>query len=265
MTLVIAHRGWSGLRPEQTRAAYDAAVDLAERTGARIGLECDVHFSADGQLICLHDLDLARTGGVAIPAVELTVARLKEIDVGSWFLGPRPSGGGPSGSSAPDPAREVLTLDELFDLVAAARNRGVDVVAVVETKHPNPRGHAVEEALIGKLRERGWTGADAPVRMISFDPEAVAILARELPDLPRSQLEFPAVWLDGVAAPAISPWLGMIRREPERVTRAHEAGLEVHVWTVNEPADIDYCVEIGVDAITSDHPDRVLARLASRL
>lgn len=48
-----------------------------------------------------------------------------------------------------------------------------------------------------------------------------------------------------------------------RVSRAHEAGLEVHVWTVNEVDDIEFCLALGVDAITSDHPDRVLG-LVSR-
>lgn len=252
MTLVIAHRGWSARQPEQSRAAYVAAIDLAARTGRRLGLECDTHFSADDQLICLHDLDLARTGGLPVEARDLTVAQLKAVDVGSWLVGPE----------ATADQRELITVPELFDLVAEARGRGIDVFAVVETKHPNPCGTDVERALAGLLRERGWVGADAPVRMISFDPEAVHVFAGLLPDVPRSQLQFPAEILDGVEAPAISPWLGMVRRRPELVRRAHEAGLEVHVWTVNDPADIAFCLDLGVDAITSDRPDLALQLVA---
>ncbi|QGF23169.1 glycerophosphodiester phosphodiesterase [Raineyella fluvialis] len=248
MTFVIAHRGWSGREPEQSRAAYVAAIDLAARTGRRLGLECDTHFSADDQLICLHDLDLARTAGVEVAARELTVAELKRLDIGSWLVGP--------GATAEQ--RELMTVPELLDLVAAARGRGVDVVAVVETKHPNPRGTDVERALADLLRQRGWVGAEVPVRMISFDPAGVHVFAELLPDVPRSQLQYPVQVLEGVDAPAVSPWLGMVRRDPDLVRRAHDAGLEVHVWTVNDPADIAFCVGLGVEAITTDHPDLAL-------
>lgn len=248
MTLVIAHRGWSAVHPEQSRAAYVAAIDLAERTGRCLGLEADIHFSADGHLVCLHDLDLARTGGLALAAHDLTLDRLKAVDIGSWKVGP----------DATADQRQLITVVELLDLVAAARDRGVDVFAVLETKHPNPRGHDVEHALAEELDRRGWTGADAPARMISFDPDGVRAFAGLLPHVARSQLQFPQPWTRDVLAPAISPWLGMVRRDPELVPRAHGAGLEVHVWTVNEPVDIEFCLELGVDAITSDHPDRVL-------
>lgn len=248
MTLVIAHRGWSSRQPEQSRAAYVAAIDLAARTGRRLGLECDTHFSADDRLVCLHDLDLARTGGLEVAARDLTVAQLKGIDIGSWLVGP--------GATAEQ--RELITVPELFDLVAEARGRGVDVFAVVETKHPNPRGTDVERALADLLRERGWVGADAPVRMISFNPEGVRVFAELLPDVPRSQLQYPVPVLAGVEAPAVSPWLGMVRRDPDLVRRAHEAGFEVHVWTVNDPADIAFCLQLGVDAITTDQPDVAL-------
>lgn len=248
MTLVIAHRGWSAAHPEQSRAAYVAAIELAERTGRRLGLEADIHFSADGHLVCLHDLDLARTGGLEIAAHDLTLDRLKAVDIGSWKLGP---------DATPD-QRELVTVVELLDLVAAARGRGVDVFAVLETKHPNPRGHDVERALADELHGRGWTGADAAARMISFDADGVRTFAGLLPHVARSQLQFPQPWTHDVPAPAVSPWLGMVRRDPELVHRAYDAGLEVHVWTVNERVDIEFCLELGVDAITTDHPDRVL-------
>ncbi len=248
MTQVIAHRGWSGAHPEQSRASYAAAIALAGHTGRRLGLECDVHFSGDGQLICLHDLDLARTGGLAVAAHELSVAELKGIDIGSWKVGPETTA----------EQRELVTLAELLDMVDAARRLGIDVYAVIETKHPNPRGTEVEHAVADHLRSRGWTGADAPARVISFAPEGVRTFAGLLPDVPRSQLQFPTAWTEAVDAPAISPWLGMVRRDPQLVRRAHDAGLEVHVWTVNDIADIEFCLELGVDAITSDHPNRVL-------
>ena len=59
--VLIAHRGFSSRHPEMTRAAYQAAIDWVYETEIPLGLECDVHFSADDELICLHDLTLDRT------------------------------------------------------------------------------------------------------------------------------------------------------------------------------------------------------------
>ena len=54
---IIAHRGFSGRQPEMTRAAYAEAIAWVEQTGVPIAMECDVQFSADDQLVCLHDRD----------------------------------------------------------------------------------------------------------------------------------------------------------------------------------------------------------------
>ena len=66
-----------------TRAAYQEAIEWAYQTEIPLGLECDVHFSADDELICLHDLTLDRTSTSSGPAYQLTVAELKLIDFGS--------------------------------------------------------------------------------------------------------------------------------------------------------------------------------------
>jgi glycerophosphoryl diester phosphodiesterase len=68
------------------------------------------------------------------------------------------------------------------------------------------------------------------------------------------------------SAPAIGPGISLIRSDPDFVAAAHAAGKEVHVWTVNEPADMDLVRNLGVDVIITDHPDdlvRMLGRKAS--
>lgn len=259
---VIAHRGWSGRHPEQTRGAYAAAIALAQRTGTAVGLECDVRFSADGHLICLHDASLQRTAGEDVEAIDLTLAELRSRSYD------RPDPEEPPLVEVGEADRALVTLSELFDMVEEARADGVDVRAVVETKHPNPRDAEVEEALVALLRERDWTTHEAPVRMLSFSAAAVQRMAHALPAVARTHLTVDPLLrvedpLSDVAqgSAAVGPALAMLRADPSFIERAHAAGREVHVWTVNDPDDIAWCVEHGVDVITSDHPDRVLQLL----
>lgn len=251
---VVAHRGWSGTEPEQTRAAYRTAIARAAAAGRPLTLECDVHLSADGHLICLHDLDLQRTAGRPERLIDLALPELRTIDFGSWKVT----------DPSPDQAA-VMPLTDLFELTAAARARGVQISLAVETKHPNPRGSAVEEAMARLLTDHGWYHPDSPVRLISFAPEAVAAIG---PRLKRSLLldelgeyssgELPA----GVDTAGVS--LQALRADPDFVARAAAHGNQVHVWTVNEPADIEFCLAAGVTAITSDHPDRVWTTIVDR-
>ncbi|WP_026927991.1 glycerophosphodiester phosphodiesterase [Granulicoccus phenolivorans] len=249
---VVAHRGWSGTEPEQTRAAYTTAIARAAAAGRPLTLECDVHFSADGELICLHDLTLQRTAGRPEQLVDLPLAQLREIDFGSWKVT----------DPTPDQAA-VMALTDLFDLTAAARARGEQISLAVETKHPNPRGGAVEEALARLLTDYGWYHPDSPVRMISFAPEAVAAIG---PRLKRSLLLAElGPYASGELPPGVDTagiWLKTLRADPDFVARAAAHGNQVHVWTVNEPADIEFCLAAGVTAITSDHPDRVWSAIA---
>ena len=145
VVMIYAHRGYSAKEPEMTRAAYRAAIAWAERTGSPLGLETDVHFSADGQLICLHDLSVDRTSTSTGRAYERTLAELQTLDFGSWKVR-RPT----------EEQRTLIGLAELLELTAGARRRGVDVSLAIETKHPNPRTTEVEDAVAALL---------APVRL----------------------------------------------------------------------------------------------------
>lgn len=270
MVQVFAHRGASGPHPEMTRAAFAAAVAVAREHNQPLGLECDVHFTADGVLGCLHDIGLARTGRrrdgspVESDLVDLSVDELREVDFGSWRddltatreLGPT--------------EREFMTLTDLFDLVAEARDDGVEVGVAVETKHPVPRDAEVESAVADLLAERGWTGPGSGIRVITFDPSAIARMAALLPALPLTYLiGSVGRWqqvVDGEVQlrPDVAIGAGgrLLVEAPQLVGQVHDAGRECHVWTVNEPDDIRAVLDLGVDAVTSDHPDRVFAALA---
>jgi glycerophosphoryl diester phosphodiesterase len=240
-----------------TRAAYREAIDWATETGVEVALECDVHFSADDQLICLHDLTVDRTAMVQGRAIDLTVEQLKRLDFGSRRV---------NGSTAE--RGELVTLAELMTMVQDARAAGAPVTLTVETKHPNPRGADVERRVAEMLRERGWDQPGSPVQVISFSPEAIERLAALLPCVQRSFLIETDLeqWRDGdlpAGATVVGPDVNLIKADPEFVAWAAMHGYEVHVWTVNDPADIAFCRDLGVTGFTTDFPDRVAAALAA--
>jgi glycerophosphoryl diester phosphodiesterase len=245
---ILAHRGWSSRYPEMTRAAYRAAIEWAGSTGTELWLECDVHFSADDELICLHDLTLHRTAALPTRAIDLTVAQLKEIDFGSWV---RPQ---------PEPEqRELVTLAELFEMVSEARETGVGVSLAVETKHPNPRSLEVEDRLAAMLSDVGWDEGASPVRLITFSLDALERFARLLPAVPRSLLLMTDLgpWRGGElpeGVDVVGVDLRLLRKDPGYVARARAHGNEVYVFTVNEPGDIRFCRDLGVAGYITDAP-----------
>lgn len=252
---IFAHRGFSSRQPEMTIAAYRAAIDWAAANGRPLGLECDVHFSADDELICLHDLRVDRTSDARGMAFHRTVEELQQIDFGSWFV------------PDPDPdQRRLATLRELLIMVRDARADGHDISLAIETKHPNPRGLAVEQRVATMLAEFGWDRAGSPVRIISFSVEAVHAAGDLLPELERTLLieQHFGPWADGHlpdGVQAVGPDLLLIKKDPDFVARAHAHGNQVHVWTVNSLEDIRLCMFLGVDGFTTDYPERVAEAL----
>ncbi|SDR68650.1 glycerophosphoryl diester phosphodiesterase [Friedmanniella luteola] len=254
MSAIFAHRGWSARHPEMTRAAYQAAIGWAATTGAELGLECDVQFSADDQLVCLHDEDLRRTAGLPDRPVDLTVAELKRLDFGSWVrVSPEPE------------ERELVTLAELLTMTAEARAAGAAVTLAIETKHPNPRALDVEDRLAAMLADRGWDGPDAPVRLITFDLDSLERLGRLLPGVPRTLLVHRDLtpWWD-CALPDVTVVgvdLTLLRRDPGFVEHLLSQGREVHAFTVNHPDDVRFLRDLGVSGFTTDCPPEVHAVL----
>lgn len=248
VTTIVAHRGYSATEPEMTRAAYLAAIAWSERSRTPLGLECDVHFSADHQLICLHDLTVNRTSTAGGAAYERTLAELRSLDFGSWKRR-RPT---------PD-QRALVTLAELVDLTAAARHRGVDVELVIETKHPNPRGTEVEDAVAALLDPYGWLRSGSPVRIISFSVPGLERAAEVMPALPRTLLieQDLREWRDGHlpdGVGTVSPDHLLLRGDPDYAGRVRRRGHALHTWTVNRPREITWCLDLGVTGLTTDAP-----------
>ena len=261
---VVAHRGASAVEPEHTLAAYVEAIEA----GAD-GLECDVRLTADGHLVCVHDRTVDRTsnGSGLVSTLELT--ELEGLDWGSWKKLAHAAGDQPDHPDVVEGGdrAHLLTLKKLLSLVADCGRR---VEVVVETKHPTRYGGLVERTLVETLEHFGWADPTpdrpSPVRVMSFSILAMRRMRQLAPAIPRVFLmdRMPLPYRDGslprgVMAAGIG--VRILRAHPGYVERAHAQGHEVHVWTVDKAADVQRCLDTGVDVIITNRPADVLARL----
>ncbi|MCL6734256.1 glycerophosphodiester phosphodiesterase [Streptomyces neyagawaensis] len=257
---VVAHRGASEEAPEHTLAAYKKAIE----DGAD-ALECDVRLTADGHLVCVHDRRVNRTSNGRGAVSTLELADLAALDFGSWKNGDE----APDWEIAPEERADtsVLTLERLLELVADAGRR---VELAIETKHPTRWAGQVEERLLELLKRFGLdapaSADESPVRIMSFS-------ARSLHRVRAASPTLPAVYLMQFVSPRLrdgrlpggvriaGPSIRIVRNHPAYIERLKKAGHQVHVWTVNEPEDVDLCVGLGVDAIITNRPRAVLDQL----
>jgi len=241
---LFAHRGASGTYPENTIEAFEAGLAVgADR------LELDVHGSADGQVVVFHDEDLERTTDGAGPVRGHTLAELRKYDAGYRFEA--------ADGSYPFRGKgiRIATLDEVLE-------RFPSTPLNIEIKQEKPHlERAVFEAIDRcRARDRVMLGGRdqrvlervrrlAPDVVTSFSALEVAgfislcqseALESYLP--PAQALQVPARYQDiEIVTPAF-------------VDSAHELGLEVHVWTVNDEAEMFRLLDLRVDGIMSDYP-----------
>jgi glycerophosphoryl diester phosphodiesterase len=266
---VIAHRGASGHAPEHTLAACDLAVAM----GADF-LEPDLQMTADGVLVAFHDATLDRTArgpvdGAATnvctgPIRERTLAEIRSCDVGSWFNERYPDRANPDFVGL-----RIPTLDELFERYGAA------VRWYPETKNPDerlPGQPSMEEALLELLHAHDLRDAAVErgqVLIQSFSPASLRRIRELDPELPLVQLlraesvspETLDAVLDEVATCAVGVGPNRALVDAPFMDAARARGLVVHPWTVNDPAEMDRLLALGVDGIFSDFPDVLRERI----
>ena len=226
--LVIAHRGASGSRPENTLEAFRHARELGADW-----VELDVRRSADGALVVHHDAHLP--DGRAIVA-----------------------------TAAADLPAAVPTLAAALD---ACAGMGVNVEIKNDPAEPDfDPAHDIAVAVARAIR--AWLGPEGPaagrVIVSSFAMETVDRLRAAAPELPTGWLTFDlrdaaAVVERAVAHghAAIHPYDPFVDRR--LVEQAHAAGLAVYVWTVDDPERMAELAGLGVDGIITNHPDRARA------
>lgn len=254
----IAHRGASGHAPEHTFASWD----LARTMGADY-LEQDLQMTSDGVLVVLHDETLDRTARGPAPDCtgsvrEKTLEQLRRCEVGSWFNERFPD------RARPEYAEErIPTLEEVF------QRYGTEVRYYIETKQPE-EAPGMEEALLELLDRYGLTrGAEEAGQVLiqSFSPASLRLIHDINPRLPLIQLLGSRVHeilplLDGVTEYAVGIGPNARGVTPEVMAAARARGLLVHPYTVNEPVQMRALLELGVDGMFTDHPDRLAEILA---
>jgi glycerophosphoryl diester phosphodiesterase len=263
---VVAHRGASAAEAEHTLAAYRRAIE----DGAD-GLECDVRLTRDGVLVCVHDRRIDRTSSGRGVVSTLELSDLAELDFGSWHNGdPKDDPMLTANWEAPDwDRRQVLTLERLLEAVSDS-DRPIDLA--IETKHPTRYAGLVELALVELLGRHGLTSPAAErrcrPRVMSFATTSLRRVHALAPHVPTVYLmrRIPLRLRDGArprGVGALGPSLPALRAHPQYVERVHEAGGEVHVWTADDPADVEFVAGLGVDVIITNRPAEVRRQLAA--
>ncbi|WJY98507.1 glycerophosphodiester phosphodiesterase [Corynebacterium fournieri] len=229
MTGIIAHRGFNGLYPENTRRAFEEALKLDIA-----GIECDVNLSKDGQVVVIHDLTVDRTSNGSGEVAQLLVDDLKQLNIGT-----------------DDDPQEIMLLDELLDLLDEYPGKHI----LIETKHLSPFGAELEEAVAHVLRARGME-ADERVHLISFNPEAIERFQHLLPAIETFLLvDEPFVQVgDCSAGPSV--------REAKAHPELFDGQLRTYVWTVNLPRDMEWLHQHGATLIGTDLPHIALQTLS---
>jgi glycerophosphoryl diester phosphodiesterase len=289
-SLVIAHRGASGHRPEHTLASYELAIAL----GADF-IEPDLVITRDGVLIARHENEISETTDVSARpefADRRTSRRIDGVEVSGWFAEDftlaeiktlRARERLPFRDHSWDGRFEIPTFEEVLDLALRT-----SVGVYPETKHPSyfrRIGLPLEEPLLAALEARGWTDPDAPVFIQSFETANLRELRKQTGVRLIQLLEAEG---HGLATPEDLAWIatyadgigpdkrlivpkghdGRLLPPTSLVEDAHRAGLLVHPWTFrSDPQflapeyggrpELEYeqFYRLGVDGVFSDFPE----------
>ncbi len=283
-----AHRGGRGLAPESTLAAFRNAVALGATT-----IETDLAVTRDNVLVLSHEPrlnpDIVRgPDGKWLPAPgplihSLTLAELKRYDIGR--LDPDSKYGRQFPLQAAADGERFPTLAELFAMA------GPDMRFNIETKiDPTQPGNTVSAAAFARLAVDAVRAAKMEKRatLQSFDWRTLVEARKLAPEIGTVCLTIESGGMNTVS-PQPSPWLAGLDVEPggslqqqaraagcsawspfwrnvtaDNVAAAHRLDLKVIPWTVNNPADMVALIELKVDGLITDYPDRGLKVLAEK-
>lgn len=231
--LIYAHRGSSGEAPENTMAAFRLALEQ----GAQ-GIELDVQLTADGRLVVIHDETLDRTTSGSGLVVRHTYNQLRGLDASYNF---------PAYAGEPLPL-----LEEVLTLLS-----GTEVELNIELKNGVIPYEGLEEAAVRLIHEYGM---ERQVIFSSFNHYSMAKLARMAPEMDCAILYVaglyePWAYAKPLGVRSLHPlFYGAV---PEIVQGAHQAGMKVRPYTVDEEADIRQMIRVGVDAVITNYPARM--------
>ena len=224
--LKIGHRGAMGYGPENTINSFAKALELGVD-----GIELDVHVCKSGEVVVIHDDRVDRTTNGHGIVVEMTLQELKKLDAGK--------------------GERIPTLKEVFDFVD--RRAIIDI----ELKAEGISG-SVADIIRQYILEQGWINTQFMIS--SFDHHELKRCHEQIPDVPFSPiiaakpLDY-ALMAQAMNADSIKPFFEFL--DFNFVQDAHQRGVKVITWTVNRRDDIKRVLNMGVDGIISNYPDRL--------
>ncbi|MEO8648247.1 MAG: glycerophosphodiester phosphodiesterase [Acidobacteriota bacterium] len=252
LPIIVGHRGASAYAPENTLAAFRRAID----DGAE-GLEFDVRLSRDGVPVVIHDATLQRTGGLANEVAEMTSSELGGTDVGSWF-----NSAFPARASEAFAAETVPTLRQTLELLREFTGR-----FYIELKCGPSDAEELSKAVCGVIRDSPLLpqivvksfhlGISPILKMSCSGVRTAALFAPQIMTMLRKEK-----YLVNIArefnADELSMHYSLATRKLMR--KADAAGFPVTIWTAENPRWVKRGIRIGLTAIITNDPARLLAR-----
>ncbi len=236
MTLIFAHRGSKGTHPENTLAAFKEAIRVKSD-----GIELDIQFSKEEELVVIHDGDVERTTNGKGLVKELTLSELKELDAGSWF-------------DEKFSNEKIPTFFEVLDLLSNEKYSGI---LNIELKTDEYDYLGIEQKTIEMLKKFNLTcqilfssfNTETMERVIALDTDrAKAVIM----DKSERKINFAK---ENKSISAIHPSIKWVK---ENMTVVKKYPKSIRPWTVNTQEDMRLCFELNLEGFHTDFPERAL-------
>ncbi|HLA77442.1 MAG TPA: glycerophosphodiester phosphodiesterase family protein [Vicinamibacteria bacterium] len=241
--LIIAHRGDSAHRPENTLASFASALEQ----GADL-VEFDIQLTKDGQVVVIHDATLDRTTSGRGKVSELTLAEIRSVSAGY----PERFGNQFAGERVP-------VLAEVLGLL---RGRAKAMIEIKSDSVTDAEDDGVEARMLAEVRRAGVEGE---VAVLSFDRRALARCRTLAPELVRGHLFYratPAEVVEGarqVESRLVMPEKGMLSEDLR--DQAKRAGLLMATWVVDDPTELQSLARFDLYGVGSNRPGELLEAL----
>ncbi|GGG60225.1 glycerophosphodiester phosphodiesterase [Paenibacillus radicis (ex Gao et al. 2016)] len=231
---IWAHRGASAYAPENTMEAFELAVQQHAD-----GLDITIHRTKDGEIVVIHDDTIDRTSNGKGEVADYTLAELKAFNFNAGF-------------EDKYSRTEIPTLHEVLELVKACELELNIEENIIFSDHDRTTISLDAAKLV---QEYGLTER---VSFSSFNHHSMAQIKQAFPVIRTGLLYLEGLYNGGeyaktADASALHPFF--ISVTPDMVTKAHNAGIRIHAWTVNEVAAVKSMIEVGADVIITDCPD----------
>ena len=241
--VVIAHRGFSSAAPENTLAAFSKAIE----TGCDM-IELDVQLSRDGEVVVIHDETLDRTTNGKGKVNQHTLQDLRKFDAGFWFSPQF------TGEKIP-PLKEVLALTSS------------KIPLTIELKKGDLGQYTIFDLVDRTFAEVEKAGCLGQVVFSSFDRTALERILEKNSRIPVAYIynkpwNSPLELVGKYPVPILSCRQTVLTKD--NLMKAHQAGFKVNVWTVDTEPEMDHFLDLGVDGIITNHPDRAIKVLKRR-